>query len=993
MANAYSEAHVNNNFIPTVNLGLINTVLASKEQKYNANVAKIDAVIETYAKTDLLRDKDKQMMYENINNVISNFDGVSKMSLTNTDTMRQIEQSFSTAVTPYLVEQMTNTAKVRKFYGDLSKLKEKNPDKYHELNANFAIAKSGLSEYMSGEKDTIGNLEYKDYTDVMAKIQPQLDNYAKNYGFQNFHEMQGIADNPYQVREVNGKRLTKESIKTFVNGVIGSDPELIQQLEINAWGKYGGMSDEDFDKSFRDKNKQDSTIYAGGIAQAETEQKGYTKGTTKYEELQAQIDFMKNKKTEADNIANSTEKLNRDMVATKIYTDELSNNLANIFSYDHIDSVKYSDSPMKIAREFQREEIEFGMKQEEFLMKQEKHGWERNVAQGKNADGTEAGITSSKEVGDTGTESDKSAYSLATENYNKNYEGVRLAMLSTDKDFGAKSKTEQDAIISALVDSDSSSKTVLDGKAGNINQYASSVKDAVNKAKTDKKLINDYTNKIEVDYKAEVEEVYNQMLNRGNSRLNIDNMKGVPTFKANIKAGKTYNSLTDVEKEAITYEYLRNVRANGVTSDAQEKERLSIGEKVYREKLNKRKLTNTKYFEGLDSTYRNRGKHTGHAVTLQAEAILNGLIGIGAEFVEDLGDTTVGLFQGQEALRRRRATPTVNQFFNRAESLSNQAKTNVKDFFTSDESFADLSMGDVVFSIKNDDGTTTNSNYEGYYANKINTRNNQYKTILGSYGSNVGTQTNVSFTSDQKQNIPYINDIKAVVEAQEGRKIAPESTYNYTYNRDTNKYEIEVTLMEKQQREGKDTFQNVYEKKVVEVDPSQMTSRLIQRLNPTNMNFSQSVHNPNRETETVTVTQPTTATIKNNFINKITELHGQALPSADLSEFKTQMSQFFRTPTERLNSVDNLISSEKQRQELNNLYNTTFDVRYVGSIEEGYTPIITGEVNGKEVYSESLGRISNEDIKTSADKTMTTAYLVDYYINDKQTKILAKNER
>lgn len=985
MANAYSQSHVNNNYIQPVNLNLIGTVLASKEQKYNANVAKIDAVIETYAKTDLLREKDKQMLYENINNVIQNFEGVSKMSLTNTDTMRQIEQSFNTSITPYLADQMVNSAKVRKFMTNVSALKEKSPDKYSDVNMNFALQKAGYVDYMNGNSDKLNNLEYTEYTNVMKEIQPDLDKWAKEYGYENFNSLQSVAGNQYMLQEVNGKRLTRDSIKQFVNSRIGSDPKLLKQLEIDAWGTYGGLSDTDFQQSYKTNAQNQANLYAERIAQAETEMANYPKDSTQYQEIQNQINLMKDSKGSLEGIANSTAKLDRDKVATSIYVESLTNSLANTYSYDRIESIKYNDTPLQIAKmEFdQAMSLRKDARAEtELQMAIEKQSWERNIANGLNPDGSGAGITTSRNLPDDGTESGKSVYNLATENYSNNFEGVRQSLILTDPTFSRKTKTEQDAVISTLIDSESVNKTVLDAKGNSISQYSNEVKQAINKAQTDKKLINDFTNQVATDYMKEAEEVYTNFLNRGNSRLNIDNMRGVPTLKANVKANKPFSSLSATEKEAIAYEYVRNVKASRVSNDAQENERLGVAEKYYRQNLSKK--TNPNYLAGLDTTYRNRGQRTGTSLTLGAEALLNRGIGFGAEIVEGIGDNLTRLFQGEEALRRRLAQPTVNQFYNEANVLSQQADTNLRDLFTTDESFGDLSVGDVGF--------PQNRNFEGYYRTKINARNSKYNDLLGRYGNNVKSINQVSFSSELKQNTPFINDIKAVVESQTGKKVAKESTFDYRYNPSTNQYEFDVLLTEKTQREGKDTFTDTYSKQTITVNPSQVPSRLIQRLNPTDLDFSQSIHNTNRKTEKVTITQPTSASNKDAFINSFIQKSGQSLYGQDLVTLKSNLASFFRTPTERMTSVSSLVKNDRQRTQLNNLYNATYNVDFIGSIEEGYIPVVTGSIGNREIVSRDLGRISHNEIRTERDKSLTSAYFTDYLINLEQSNILANDE-
>lgn len=997
MANAYSQSHVNNNYIQPVNLNLINTVLNSKEQKYNANVAKIDAVIETYAKTDLLREKDRQMLYENINNVIQNFEGVSKLALTNTDTMRQIEQSFQTSITPYLTQQMVNSAKVRKFMNEVSSLKEKSPDKYSDVNMNYALQKAGYVDYMNGESDDLKNLNYTEYTNVMKEIQPDLDKWAKEYGYENFQSLQNVAGNQFYLKEVNGKRLTRDSVKEFLNNRISSDPKLIKQLEIDAWGKFGGLSDNDFESIYKTNAQKQANYYGESASKIETELKNYTKDSPEYRTLEAQLNYAKQSKSSLEDIVNSTAKLDRDKVATNIYAESLTDALANTYSYERIESVKYNDMPLQIAKlEFdQNLKIRQDARQEaELQLKIEKQNWERNVANGLNPDGTGAGISTQLPMPDTGEGDNKSPYMLATQNYDSNYESVRQSLSASDPNFNAKTKTEQDAVISTLIESNSVNKTVLDAKGNSISQYSNEVKRAVDKAKQDKKIITDYTNNIVKDYEKEVAEVYTSFLNRGNSWLNLNNMRGVPTFKDNIQKGKSFSELGSTVKDAIIYEYVRNVKSAGVTSDVQENERLGIAEKYYRQNLT-RKLPNGKYLEGLDNSYRGRtntSNYSGTAIGLAAESLANRVVGVGAEIVEGFGDLATSLFGSEARVQNRANRQTVNQFFNRANELSQQADVRLRDTFVSDQDFGALSRNDVTFRQRLADGRVVDNNFNAYYDAKVQSRNARYNDLFSTYGNRVQTMNQISFSSEVPQNKPFINDIKAIVESQTGKKVAKESTFNYRFNPSTKQYEFDVLLTEKVKREGKDTFTDTYRQETVTVNPSQVSSRLIQRLSPQDLDFSQSIHNPNRETETVVISQPSSASNKNTFINNFISQSGQSMFGQDLINLKSQLSTLFRTPTERFSSVENLVKSDRQRQQLNNLYNANYEVSYLGSIEEGFVPVVTGYLNGKEFISRDLGKVSYNEIRTEQAKSLTSAYYTNYLIDAQQTKILATDE-
>ena len=63
MANAYSVARQYNQYQDTMDLGFVNQVLATKQGQYDANMAKVDALIESYTNMPLVRAGDKEQLY------------------------------------------------------------------------------------------------------------------------------------------------------------------------------------------------------------------------------------------------------------------------------------------------------------------------------------------------------------------------------------------------------------------------------------------------------------------------------------------------------------------------------------------------------------------------------------------------------------------------------------------------------------------------------------------------------------------------------------------------------------------------------------------------------------------------------------------------------------------------------------------------------------------------------------------------------------------
>lgn len=981
MAGAYSERRTYNNWVPPMDLNLASTVLASKEQKYNANLAKIDAVIETYAKVDLLRTSDKKLLYDNINNVIANFQGTSKLAMTNPDTMRQIEQSFTTSLTPYITEQMVNTAKYKKFQTDLATIKEKKPENYNDVNANFALKNAGFSEYMTGKTDKLGNLEYTPYTNVTKDLQPRLDTFAKEYGYENYTELRKASEDGTLYQEVRGKKLTKETLKSFLESTISSDPVLMKQLEIDAWGQFGGLSDTDFEKFYKTESQRQANNFGSAISVLEERMKTLDKESNEFKMADAQLSLMKNRKTEYENIASSPEKLNRDKVGFSIYSGNLINGLANTYSYDRQESVKFGNPYLEVARDM----LNIQKTQQDMVFAQNKESRDQKIhdlkisgqldSNGNLISTNSTGYATSSILADDQSEQGINTYSKATTDYDESYEKVRASMVASDVNFKNKTIAQQNAVISSMIDSDAGSKASVDA-SGTISTYSQDVKNALAEAKTAKNFITSYSKDLEVDYKDDARTMYEAVLSRGNATLNVDNIKGMPDFKKAIKSGVNFDDLSQVQKDAITYEYIRGAQsASGITKTPTERQRLDVVEKSYRKSL--QKAGQTKYLTELDKSYSGRGVTSESIDPLSAGIgqAYNWVMGVGAEAVEDIYVGMLDTFSSREATDRQVIAnrQKTNQYFNQLDEITRRSNQWRNEVITTDENIGAWSRGDV---------NVQGMNMTDFFSSRSRDRDTRYGQKDNEYSRNARTVQKVNFISEDKSNLPYINDLRAVVESQTGNKISKGSTYGYSYNPTTNMYEIDVQLQEKVKKAGKETFTDNYFNETVTVKPENMPERLRQRISPTTVNYAQSYYNPNKQTEKVNFRLPTTSDNKDVMISNILAKGNNSL------EMKSALENIIKTPTERLSAIRPLIKNETQRTQLNNLYNTVFEVRFLGSVEEGYIPEVVGKNNGAEVYTEKFSRIQPTAIETPQSLLISTAHYTNLAFEDQESEII-----
>src|SRR5690606_4799151 len=358
MANAYSTAVAYNDYISTVNLSLVNTVLASKEQKYNDNMAKIDSVLEAYGNIDFYREDDKKMMYENINVLLDNMQGLDKMALSNSNTIRNIDNAFKSSITPYLQQQLVNTAKIRKTFNTLSEMREKGDERYNEGNVSWMLKNAGFESYANGESDVLGDLTYTPYVDLDKIVVDEIKTMGKEFGISEDIVEQMIEQDgtTYAIKQITKESSSPEKIQSLIYGRISGNPQALKQVEINAWNRYSGMTDEEFTTTYRDSAKKGQKTYQEAIAEIDAQLKTTAPNTEKYNELTKQKEIATLNRDKYKKIAESQDPLNRRAVEMEINMEDFASNYAKAYSFERVTDIKYDKLPIEIMKEKRAEE-------------------------------------------------------------------------------------------------------------------------------------------------------------------------------------------------------------------------------------------------------------------------------------------------------------------------------------------------------------------------------------------------------------------------------------------------------------------------------------------------------------------------------------------------------------------------------------------------------------------------------------------------------------
>lgn len=930
MANAYSTAVAYNEYISPVNLSLVNTVLASKEQKYNANMAKIDSVLESYGNMDFYRDEDKQMMYENINVMLDSMQGLDKMALSNSDTIRNINNSFKNAVTPYLQQQLVNTAKIRSTFSNINELKQKGDEAYNEGNVSFMLHNAGFEQYANGEADSIGDLNYIPYYNLDKAVMEEIKVWAKDFGVSEriVEEMVNHGGTTYAIQQISKETLSPESVKNMVYNKLRRDPRAMQQVDINAWNQYNGMDDEEFTTTYRTTAKTAQKSYQESIAKIDAQLKTAIPNTERHAVLTAQREEAVLNRDSYQKIADSTEPLNRRAVERQIYIDQFASGYAQTYSFDRTTNITYNDLPMKIAKEVRAEE---------------KHALE--ILKLQQETGTSAGRAGSPDENVTGTRtavSNADDLEAVAEDYSKviadreqEFENLKAKLQVHDpkyKEF--KTEEEKNAYVEELLKVDYDTKVGIDGGTGAIIMPPQEVVDALQKVKTLDSGINRYTEVVNTQMDNMVSTFYGGLTNSYHTdperfrRLTANEVINMPTTMEVMAANKSWADLSEQERAEVKWETLGRVNHDIVGNrDAAGKSVLKVGMKIAEAEMQK--------FGG----YSKAGQLVDE---IPRGSVIDSLYGLGyavAGVVEGagrlIGSGVQSLITGVESDISLRPVS-----WDRAEEEFARSSRSISNTFATSETMNDWSNAEVSI-----DGKSAAQYWkEGVEAIKAETTSGLLateETMQAEYM--LTTNPNSSDKAEQKR----ANDLETIASAY---KQVTDKDGNVTrgfvpvkgspivtkFNEDRSKV-IMTVPMEVKYTDDKGVKKTMIDNQDMVIPATAFTHDFLSDLGGRAPNWSLSAKNPNKVTPTFEYNSlPTTVESKEKIANNVgTRLIQSGIPQDSAVQIAEMAS---RRQSDWIATYEPYLTTTAKKNMAKDLVNSKFNVIFDGSEETGFIP-------------------------------------------------------
>lgn len=348
MSSAYSGATQYSAPVSTLDIAqLTGTVQTAMQQKYDANLAKVDSLIEQFTSAPLVRAEDKKYLGERLQAVLTAVDQNSRINWTSGSATRAMNAQLATAIDDRVLKQMSNSQAIISFEQTAAERKAKNPELYNDANYIYAKDKAGYAKYMAGESDDIGSLQYIDYYDVKKNLTDEVEKFAKERGFE---KVLNTKQDGYVFISEKGKEVRPEEIEAFVKSAIDSDSRLQQQLLIDSHAKYRGAKDEDVLNSYKKYVESTTSEYDNKLTEIDNKIKN-TSSDKKDEILaleKAKLAITEGKKA----LVASTDpsKFNRDSFQYQQHLGSLTNKYVQTYSLKAVTDYELDDTYLKVQK-------------------------------------------------------------------------------------------------------------------------------------------------------------------------------------------------------------------------------------------------------------------------------------------------------------------------------------------------------------------------------------------------------------------------------------------------------------------------------------------------------------------------------------------------------------------------------------------------------------------------------------------------------------------
>ncbi len=319
--------------------------LSYKQNKLDTNRAQVQNLYDQYSMLSAIKGVDQEYINGRLDQVTKIVNEYSSGDLSSDYLAQNLMGNLDQMVDQKVINAVTSKSLRSKENQEWETARLKGGKEYAELNEKWAKTKNpNWQAYLASEEVGAvynGGSEFVEFVDMNKLF---TDNAQKLSKLLRAEYVETVPGQFGYFVDVTGKKVDRDQMQAAMMGLIG--PKERKQLEINGWGQYGNLTEDQL------RDQYDSYLSgqtANDIAQLE-KQKLFLEDDTQSEEDKEKV--RKSVATLESNIskAQSSDSFDqaiaygREFVETKLYTNRLTNDFLNGYSFNEVTSIKVNDS-------------------------------------------------------------------------------------------------------------------------------------------------------------------------------------------------------------------------------------------------------------------------------------------------------------------------------------------------------------------------------------------------------------------------------------------------------------------------------------------------------------------------------------------------------------------------------------------------------------------------------------------------------------------------
>lgn len=311
------------------NFELTSTALAYKQGKLDTNRQKLQSLADQFSSLDVLKDQDQDYLENRLQQVSEITNKYSAMDLSDDGFARSLQSNLSQVLDTNVKNAVLSTKLFRSEQSAWEEKKSKDPEKYSDVNRAFAMqnaqawmADEGVGAVYRGGGGVI------EFTDVNKYLTDKLPDIAKQMEWEYTVDEAGN----HLFRESNTyKTVPRYKVEAAMNSMLGQKE--LQQLKINAWGKYSQTPDEQIQAVYDPKINSEISQ----TSQRLDKYHALMDAATSEGEKQQYRELIQATQGQLGNLNNSKfENIGKEAAYTSMYVDEFKQPFLNAYSYEPI---------------------------------------------------------------------------------------------------------------------------------------------------------------------------------------------------------------------------------------------------------------------------------------------------------------------------------------------------------------------------------------------------------------------------------------------------------------------------------------------------------------------------------------------------------------------------------------------------------------------------------------------------------------------------------